>query len=68
MACVSVIMSYFLSLRYGLWGAALGYVVYDCIMICYVLPDSCRLLGMNVKDLHLFIKDDLKFLKEKIRK
>ena len=67
-ACVSVGMSYILSKYYGLLGAAIGTLVYDCIMAFYVLPDSCRLLGMKVKELFLYVQEDYSFLKRKFLK
>lgn len=66
MACVSVGISYILSTRLGLWGAAIGATLYDAVMMCYVLPDSCHLLGMKVKDLFTHIKEDGRFLNQKI--
>lgn len=67
-ACISVGSSYILSLRLGLWGATLGTILYDFIMMFYVLPDSCHLLDMKVKDLFLHIKDDIIFLQNKFKK
>ncbi len=65
-ACLSVGVSYILSVYYGLLGAALGTIVYDLIMACYVLPDSCHILGMKVKDLFCHIGEDKKVILEKI--
>lgn len=67
-ACISVGSSYFLSLYFGLWGAVLGTILYDIIMMFYVLPDSCHLLDMKVKDLFTHIKEDIIFLRKKIIK
>lgn len=61
-ACISVGCSYFLSLLWGLLGAAVGAVIYDAIMMFYVLPDSCHLLGMKVKDLFGHINEDRSYL------
>lgn len=65
-ACLSVGASYILSTDLGLWGAAIGATLYDVIMMFYVLPDSCHLLGMKVKDLFVHIHEDGNFLKSKI--
>ena len=65
-ACLSVGSSYFLSIHLGLLGAALGAVLFDVIMMFYVLPDSCHLLGMRTKDLFSHIKADCSFLSQKL--
>lgn len=62
-ACISVGVSYLLSIHLGLWGAAIGAVLYDAVMMLYVLPDSCHLLGMRVKDLFVHVREDGRFLK-----
>lgn len=67
-ASISVAGSYFLSLHLDLWGAALGTILYDIIMMFYVLPDSCHLLNMKVKDLFIYIVEDIVFLKNKCSK
>ena len=64
-ATVSVAGSYFLSFYLDLWGAALGTILYDIIMMFYVLPDSCHLLNMKVKDLFVHMKEDAAFLSKK---
>lgn len=61
-ACISVGCSYFMSLLWGLFGAAVGAIIYDAIMMFYVLPDSCHLLGMKVKDLFGHINEDMSYL------
>lgn len=67
-ACISVGSSYVLSLYLGLWGAALGAILYDAIMMFYVLPDSCHLLNMKVKDLFSHIGEDVSSLHKKFIK
>lgn len=67
-AILSVGISYILSLHMGLTGAAIGAVLYDLIMAFYVLPDSCHILGMKVKDLFSHIGEDKQLLLEKIKK
>lgn len=58
---ISVAGSYFLSLHFDLWGAVFGTILYDIIMIFYVLPDSCNLLNMKVKDLFVHMVEDIVF-------
>ena len=67
-ACLSVVVSYVLSLYLGLWGAVLGSILFDLIMIFYVLPDSCRLLGMKPIELLTNIGEDFLFIKNKLCK
>lgn len=66
-ASISVATSYLLSIRIGLTGAASGAVIYDLIMAFYVLPDSCHILGLKVKDLFYNIREDFHFIVNKIR-
>lgn len=66
-ACLSVGTSYLLSQYYGLLGAVIGAILYDFIMMLYVIPDSCRLLGIKPKNLFLNTFNDVKFLKDKFR-
>lgn len=66
-ASLSVAISYLLSIHMGLAGAAIGTVVYDLIMAFYVLPDSCHILGMKVKDLFSHINEDAIFLLDKTK-
>ena len=67
-ACVSVFASYFLAQHFGLWGAALGAALFEFIMMLYVLPDSCRLLGMKTRELFAHFKEDYTLLKKKFCK
>lgn len=46
-AIVSVVTSYFLSFRYGILGAVLGYVLLDFIMLFLVFPTACRMLQLR---------------------
>lgn len=64
-ACFSLIMSYVLSIYLGLWGAVLGTVLFDVIMMLYILPDSCCLLGMKIKDIFIHFKNDFSLIKNK---
>lgn len=65
-ACFSVIASYLLSIKFGLWGAVFGSILFELMMLFYVLPDSCTLLGMKVRDIFSYLKEDYAFIKRKI--
>lgn len=65
MSVVSVLMSYFLAGQWGLIGAAAGSSLFELVMMLYVLPDSCRMLGMRLSDLFVHICDDWAFMKQK---
>ena len=67
-ACLSVATSYFLALYLGLWGAALGAALFEFIMTLYVLPDSCRLLGLKTRELFTHFKEDYALIKKEFRK
>ena len=67
-ACLSVIVSYILSVYLGLWGAALGTMLFEQVMMLYVLPDSCRLLGMNTIELFSHLKEDSILIRKKLFK
>ena len=62
-SCLSVGISYILSKHFGLYGAVLGVILFDVIMMIYVLPDSTRLLGLKTKELFYHIKEDLQSIK-----
>lgn len=65
-ACLSVVISYILSIYLGLWGVVMGVMLFEIVMMLYVLPDSCSLLGMKVCDLFSHLKEDHAFIKKKI--
>lgn len=67
-SCFSVGCSYFMSHSWGLPGVTLGAVFYDVIMMFYVLPDSCHLLHMKIKDLFSHIKEDRDYFLRRIFK
>lgn len=67
-ACLSVIISYILSIYLGLWGAVMGVTLFELIMMLYVLPDSCRLFGMKTIELFMHLKDDCILIGKKIFK
>ena len=66
-AFVSVGLTYLLSTPFGLLGAAIGCTLFELVMALYVLPDSCRLLGMNISGLFTNISDDSKLIIQKIK-
>ena len=53
-ALISVAFSYFTCLWLGLTGAVLGSVVFDIIMLLYILPTSFKLMGMSVREMFDF--------------
>lgn len=65
MSFVSVGLTYVLSSPFGLLGAAIGCTVFELVMAIYVLPDSCRILGMKPKELFSNIIGDYKSVKNK---
>lgn len=67
-ASLSVVISYMLSIYLGLWGAALGTMLFELVMMLYVLPDGSRLLGMKTTSLFTHFKDDSILIKKKILK
>lgn len=58
-ASLSVISSYILTIKMGLVGAALGSLVLEIIMACYILPTACKLLGISLTDVFRNGKDDI---------
>lgn len=65
---VSVFISYFLSKTYGLTGAALGTIILDILMVFYVLPRSCKLMGQPLTSLFVAIyKDFLGMVNTKLK-
>ena len=64
-ACLSVVVSYVLSFYLGLWGAAIGVMLFEFVMMLYVLPDGCRLLGMKPKEILSHLREDCFLLKVK---
>ena len=66
MSAVSVLLSYFLAGRWGLIGAAVGSSLFEFVMMLYILPDSCQMLGIRVSDLFIHVKEDWAFLKQKV--
>ena len=65
-ACLSVAISYVLAIYLGLWGAVFGAMLFEFVMMAYILPDSCRLFGMKSMDLLLSFKEDCIQLRKKI--
>lgn len=67
MSFVSVGLTYVLSFPFGLLGAAIGCTLFELVMALYVLPDSCRMLGMKPNELFSNIIGDYKSVKNKIK-
>jgi hypothetical protein len=67
-ACLSVVISYIFSIYLGLWGAALGIMLFELVMMLFVLPDGCRLLGMKTTGLFTHLKEDSMLIKMKLFK
>jgi O-antigen/teichoic acid export membrane protein len=61
---VSVAVSYFLTVAYGIVGAAVGSVAMDLILCAFILPRGCRLIGQSIKTLPQDIFIDLRQLFE----
>ena len=49
-AVVSIVLSYFLSISYGMRGAVLGYVLLDVMMAILVLPTALHSMQLSFKD------------------
>lgn len=64
-ACLSVVICYILSIYLGLLGGALGIMLFELVMMLYVLPDSCHLLGMKIIELFAYIKEDFTLMKKR---
>ena len=67
-ACLSVVLSYILSIYLGLWGATLGVLLFELVMMFYILPDSCRLLGIKTIEVFTHFKEDSVLIRKKIFK
>ena len=67
-ACLSVVISCIFSIYLGLWGATLGVLLFELVMMLYILPDSCRLFGMKTIELFMHLKDDCILIRKKICK
>lgn len=66
-ACLSVVASYWFAKHLGLLGAVLGTSLFELMMVLYVLPDSCNLLGMRVSDLFFYLNEDYVLVKKKFK-
>ena len=60
-ASLSVICSYYLAIKFGLAGAAIGNILMDFLLFFYILPRSCSLIGQSI---HLLIKESITDYKE----
>lgn len=50
-AVLAVMVSYFLSIQFGLTGAAIGSLLLDVLLFIYVLPKSCKLIEQPLRSL-----------------
>ena len=57
-ASLSVVICYILSVYFGLWGSVMGVMLFELVMMFYILPDSCCLLGMQTIELFTHLKED----------
>lgn len=64
----SIVMSYILSICFNLWGAVLGAVLFDIVMMLYIIPNSSRLIGLKANEIFSHLRDDFLFLKKGIIK
>ena len=59
-AIVSVLLSYWLSIKMGLTGAAIGSFALDLILAFYILPVSSKLMGISISNIISNGKQDIK--------
>lgn len=64
-ATLAIILSYFLSIQFGLSGAAMGSLFLDVFLFVYVLPRSCKLIDQPIYSL---IGDAIADFKENLKK
>lgn len=65
-ALIAVVASYFLSMYFGLTGAAMGGLLLDLILFFYVLPRSCNIIEQPLGTILVDTVNDFKlFLKKK---
>jgi O-antigen/teichoic acid export membrane protein len=58
-ACLAVTISYFLSIPFGLTGAAVGSLFMDLALMIYTVPKALKLLNQSLKTYYIDAKDDL---------
>lgn len=64
-ACLSVVFSYVLSIYLGLWGSVMAAMLFELIMMIYVLPNSCSLFCMRTVELFTHFKEDFMLFRKK---
>jgi O-antigen/teichoic acid export membrane protein len=64
-SCFSVVISYFLSIHFSILGAVIGTTLFDFLMMLYILPNSCGLLGMKTREIFTRIKEDYLLIKNR---
>jgi O-antigen/teichoic acid export membrane protein len=50
-AVIAIFFSYLCAKIWGLTGAAIGSFIFEVLMMIYILPASCRLMGVKIFDL-----------------
>ncbi len=65
-AIIAVVTSYFLSIQFGITGAAIGSLLLDIILFIYVLPRSFKLIAQPLNRLFKDIVTDSKGLWKKL--
>lgn len=53
---ISIIASYILTIRYGILGSAMGYVVLDFLLIFIMVPSGVSFLKLNLNNFRSFFK------------
>lgn len=64
-SCISVAVSYLLAIYFNLFGAVIGTTLFDFLMMLYILPNSCSLLGMKTKDILTHLKEDYSLIRNR---
>lgn len=64
-SCISVSVSYLLAIHLSLLGAVIGTTLFDFLMMLYILPNSCGLLGMKTEEIFTRIKEDYSLIKNR---
>ena len=65
-ALLSVALTYVMSRFCGLWGAVFGAIMFDVIMMFYIIPNSSRLIGLKTSELFCNLKEDIIYIRNKI--
>ena len=60
-ALISTISSYVLAIIFGLDGAAIGYVIMDIVMLFLIMPLSCKVIDIQMRDIFNLKKTKYEF-------